>query len=130
VLAKKKEEKKTVSEEEEILAHFEVHFVATCEWKLTKSSTRIYTHQQQQDGRRLLLFPTTTTTTTLEGSPCWTVTCFPGKTLAYLQADFVRSGWIPFPIVRRIEKRGIIAAYFGPSHAPPPTLQHGISGPQ
>jgi hypothetical protein len=60
VLAKKKEEKKMVSEEEEILAHFEVHFVATCEWKLTKSSTRIYTHhhhqqQQQEDGRRLLL---------------------------------------------------------------------------
>jgi hypothetical protein len=58
VLAKKKEEKKMVSEEEEILAHFEVHFVATCEWKLTKSSTRIYIHhqqQQQEDGRRLLL---------------------------------------------------------------------------
>jgi hypothetical protein len=55
VLAKKKEEKKMVSEEEEILAHFEVHFVATCEWKLTKSSTRIYTHHQQEDGRRLLL---------------------------------------------------------------------------
>lgn len=49
-----------VSEEEEIQAHFEVHFVATCEWKLTKSSTRIYTHhhqQQQEDGRRLLLLP-------------------------------------------------------------------------
>jgi hypothetical protein len=62
VLAKKKEEKKMVSEEEDILAHFEVHFVATCEWKLTKSSTRIYTHhhhqqQQQEDGRRLLLLP-------------------------------------------------------------------------
>jgi hypothetical protein len=57
------------------------------------------------------------------------VTCFPGKTLAYLQADFARS-WIPFPIVGRVEKRGIIAAYFGPSHAPPPTLQHGKSGPQ
>jgi hypothetical protein len=60
VLAKKKEEKKMVSEEEEIQAHFEVHFVATCEWKLTKSSTRIYTHhhqQQQEDGRRLLLLP-------------------------------------------------------------------------
>jgi hypothetical protein len=57
VLAKKKEEKKMVSEEEEILAHFEVHFVATCEWELTKSSTRIYTHQQrqQEDGRLLLL---------------------------------------------------------------------------
>ncbi len=36
----------------------------------------------------------------------------------------------PNPIVRRVEKRGIIAAYFGPSHAPPPTLQHGKSGPQ
>ncbi|CAM6026250.1 unnamed protein product [Sphagnum balticum] len=70
------------------------------------------------------------TTTTLEGSPCWTVMCFPGKALAYLQADFARSEWIPFPIVRRVEKRGIIAAYFGPSHAPPPTLQHGKSGPQ
>jgi len=58
VLAKKKEEKKMVSEEEEFLAHFEVHFAATCEWKLTKSSTRIYIHhqqQQQEDGRRLLL---------------------------------------------------------------------------
>jgi hypothetical protein len=59
VLATKKEEKKMVSEEEEILAHFEVHFVATCEWKLTKSSARIYTHQQrqrqQEDGRLILL---------------------------------------------------------------------------
>jgi hypothetical protein len=59
VLAKKKEEKKMVSEDEELLAHFEVHFVATYEWKLTKSSTRIYTHQQrqrlQEDGRLLLL---------------------------------------------------------------------------
>jgi hypothetical protein len=59
VLAKKKEEKKMVSEDEELLAHFEVHFVATYEWKLTKSSTRINTHQQrqrlQEDGRLLLL---------------------------------------------------------------------------